>query len=509
MFNEFRVSYGRYVSQTNTADTRALNIPSLEVTQLGLTSFNAANTRTAIGLAVNLPPAQVLHNYQLMNNFSILRGTHNMKMGIDIRWQDQNQDFNPTIRGRLQYQTLQDVIDDVPNVQSINSFLPGVPRWQGYKYYDYFFFVQDEWRVRSNFTLIYGVRYESPGNAVDFLQKIKTQVLSLNNNNPAFRMDTPPKRDVNNWAPRVGFNWRAMDKTVIRGGYSRTYDLIFNNIVLNILSSFPFTVVSNFPARSANGFQKVQDIATGRTEATVANPQFITRTIVNETYRAPYAEQFSFNVQRELGNNWAATVGYVGTKGTALFMSLDGNPTVPVNNANGTIRVNPNRGSISERAHASSSSYHSLQTSFEKRLSQNFSMGAHYTWSAFMDDQSEIFNASTAGEVAVAQDSFNRRAERARSTYDRPHRFSTNFTVELPFIRDQRGAAGKLLGGWVTSGFVTFQSGSPFSALAGVDPGFRLSGIDSLIGQSIRPNAGARRSPGRPWRDCSSTAASK
>ncbi|MCC6538920.1 MAG: TonB-dependent receptor [Bryobacterales bacterium] len=487
--NEFRGGFGRYVSRSFAADTGALNVPSIEVTQLGLSGFNAASTRTAVGQAVNLPQAQVFNNYQLTDNLLLTAGSHNMKMGIDIRRQDQNQDFNPTIRGRLQYQTLQDVIDDVPNVQSVNSFLPGAPRWQGYKYYDYFFFVQDEWRLRNKFTLTYGVRYESPGNAVDFLRRINTQVLSLNNNNPAFAMDTPPKRDVNNWAPRVGFNWRAMDKTVVRGGYSRTYDLIFNNIVLNIFSSFPFTVVTNFPARSANGFQKVQDIATGRVLATVTNPQLITRTIVNDSYRAPYAEQFSLNVQRELGNNWAATVGYVGTKGTALFMSLDGNPTVPVNNANGTVRVNPNRGIIRERANASSSSYHSLQTSLEKRLSQNFSMGAHYTWSAFMDDQSEIFNASTAGEVAVSQDSFNRKAERARSTYDRPHRFSTNFTVELPFLRDQRGAAGKLLGGWVTSGFLTFQSGSPFSALAGVDPGFRLSGIDSLIGQSIRPNA--------------------
>ena len=410
-------------------------------------------------------------------------------MGIDIRRQDQNQDFNPTIRGRLQYQTLQDVIDDVPNVQAINSFLPGVPRWQGYKYYDYFFFVQDEWHLRSNFTLTYGLRYESPGNAVDWLRQVNDKVVTLNNNNPAFRMDNPPKRDSNNWAPRVGFNWRVMDKTVLRGGYSRTYDLIFNNIVLNIFSSFPFTLVTNFPARSANGFGKVQDIAAGRVLPAVANPLQITRTIVNPTYRAPLAEQFSFQVQRELGNNWAATVGYVGTKGTALFMSLDGNPTVPGNNGNGTIRVNPDRGIIRERANASSSSYHSLQTSLEKRLSKNFSMGAHYTWSAFIDDQSEIFNASSAGEVAVAQDSFNRRAERARSTYDRPHRLSTNFTYEAPFMRDQRGAAGKLLGGWTVSGFTTFQSGSPFSPLAGVDPGFRLSGIDSLIGQSIRPNS--------------------
>lgn len=497
MFNEFRVSFGRFTSASLAADKSALEIPSIEVTQLGLTGFNAANARTAIGLAVNLPQSQALNNYQLANNFSLLRGSHSMKFGIDFRRQDQNQDFNPTTRGRLQYQTLQDVADDIPNVQSINSFLPGVPNWQGYKYYDYFFYVQDEWRLKPNFTLTYGIRYESPGNAVDFLRNINNQVLALNNNNPGFRMDDPPKRDLNNWAPRVGFNWRLPNmgfltgdnKTVLRGGYSRTYDLIFNNIVLNIFSSFPFTLVTNFPARAANGFTNVQNIATGRVPAALpANPLQVTRTIVNPTYRAPLAEQFSFQIQRELARNWALTAGYVGTKGTALFMSLDGNPTVAGNNANGTIRVNPARGIIRERANASSSSYHSLQLSLEKRLSQNFSLGTHYTWSTFIDDQSEIFNSSVAGEVAVSQDSFNRKAERGRSTYDRPHRWSSNFTYELPYMRDQKGLAGHVLGGWTVSGFLTFQSGSPFSALAGIDPGFRLSGIDSLIGQSIRPN---------------------
>ena len=497
VFNEFRIGFGRFNSSTEAADARALSIPSIEVTQLGLTGFNAANARTAIGLGLNLPQAQVLNNYQLMNNFSILRGSHHMKMGIDFRRQDQNQDFNPSIRGRLAYQTLQDVVDDTPNVQFINSFLPGVPRWQGYKYYDYFFFWQDEWRVRPNLTLTYGLRYESPGNAVDFLRATNEKVLALNNNNPAYRLDRIPSRDTNNWAPRFGFNWRppklgfltCEDKMVIRGGYSRTYDLIFNNIVLNVFSSFPFTVINTFPARAPNGFQNVQNIATGRAQATVANPAFITRTIVNSTYRAPVAEQYSFQMQRQLAATWALTTGWVGTKGTALFMSLDGNPTVPGNNVNGTVRVDPTRGVIRERANASSSVYHSWQNSLEKRLSNNFSLGAHYTWSTFIDDQSEIFNASVAGEVAVAQDSFNRKAERGRSTYDRPHRFTANFTWEVPFLREQKGVAGQVLGGWTVANFTTFQSGSPFSPLAGVDPGFRLSGIDGLIGSSIRPNA--------------------
>jgi len=496
VFNEFRIGYGRFKSSTLAADARALTIPSIEVAPLGLTAFNAASTRTAIGLAVNLPQTQVLNNYQLMDNFSVMRGSHNMKMGIDFRRQNQNQEFNPTVRGRLQYQTMQDLIDDTPSVQSINSFLPGVPAWQGYKYYDYFFYWQDEWRVKPNFTLTYGIRYESPGNAVDFLRRTNEKVVALNNNNPAYKMDLPPARDNNNWAPRIGFNWRVPkmgfitgeNKMVIRGGYSRTYDLIFNNIVLNVFSSFPFTLVTNFAARSANGFQKVQDIATGRVLPSVSNPSLITRTIVNPTYRAPVAEQFSFQTQRQLGGSWALTTGWVGTKGTALFMSLDGNPTVAGNNVNGTVRVDPTRGIIRERANASSSVYHSWQTSLEKRLSNNFSLAAHYTWSTFIDDQSEIFNASSAGEVAVAQDSFNRKPERARSTYDRPHRFTANFTWEVPFLREQKGAAGHILGGWTVANFTTFQSGSPFSPLAGVDPGFRLSGIDSLIGSSIRPN---------------------
>jgi hypothetical protein len=83
---------------------------------------------------VNLPQAQVTNNYQLANNFGILKGNHTMKFGIDFRRQDQFQDFNPTIRGRLTYNNLQDLVDDVAQTASINTFLPGVGRWQYYTY---------------------------------------------------------------------------------------------------------------------------------------------------------------------------------------------------------------------------------------------------------------------------------------------------------------------------------------------------------------------------------------
>jgi hypothetical protein len=128
-----------------------------------------------------------------------------------------------------------------------------------------------------------------------------------------------------------------------------------------------------------------------------------------------------------------------------------------------------------------------MQTSLEKRLSRGFSAGLHYTWSSFIDTASEIFNPS-GGEVAVSQDSFNRSIERARSVYDRPHRLAGNFVYELPYFQNQSGLAGHLLGGWQVNSSFSLQSGAPFSALLGSDPTGALSGIDGLVGNSIRPN---------------------
>ena len=498
MFNELRFNYQRQFSSTTASDLNALNIPSIEINTLGLQGFNAADSRTGIGLAVNLPQSQVTNNYQLANNFGLIRGSHSMKFGFDIRRVEQFQDFNPTLRGRLQYNNLQDFVDDIAQVQAINQLQPGLRNWQFYRYYDVFFFLQDEWRIKRNLTLTYGVRYETPGNPFNWLADENKRIVAANNNNPGFAIDKGPSRDTNNWAPRFGFNYRfgkasgplgfllGDEKTVLRGGYSRTYDFAFNNILLNIYSAWPFTYVLQRPARSPQAFQVIDGIRRGAPAPLPANLLSIPRTLVNDSFRSPFAEQFSTQIQRELAGGFAMNIGYIATKGTALFQSVDGNPTIP--GSGGTQRVDNSRGVLRLRANTGSSIYHSLQTSLEKRFTKGYQFSAHYTWSSFIDDQSEIFNASTAGEVAVAQDSFNRRSERARSTYDRPHRFSINGIWELPVGRDQKKLLSHVIGGWQLGGFLTFQSGAPFSPLAGNDPGFRLSGIDALIGNALRPN---------------------
>ncbi len=504
--NELRVSWQRLASNTSATDPASEAIPSIEITQLGLTGFNAASSRTAIGLAVNLPQFRFNNTYQLQETLSWTRGSHALKFGADLRRVWVKSFFFPTIRGLLRYSSLQNYVDDIAEAANINKPLPGGQAINYYEWDDYFFFAQDTWSVRPSFTLNYGLRYETPGNALASLYPLSDRIVRLNGGNSVFSLAPRPERDRNNWQPRVGFSWNPHsrkdgplgwltggDKLVVRGGYSRTNDYAFINIALNVASSFPFVAAIN-SSNLRNAFT-----AMPAQQADLSSPASLnqlTRTIVAQDFRSPIAEQFSLVVERQLTPATVFRVGYIGTKGTALFQTIDGNPRVicspiPTNAAGtplGCPRVNPAIGVIRLRANAASSIYHSLQVSMDRRFTHGFSAGAHYTWSAFIDDASEIFNPSARGEVAVSQDSFDRRSDRGRSTFDRPHRFAANFVWELPFYRGQPGAAGRILGGWQIGSFVTLQGGSPFAALNGADPAVALGGIDGLVGNSIRPN---------------------
>jgi hypothetical protein len=488
--NELRVSWQRLETITGSVDPSSEEIPSIEISELGLTGFNAATNRTAIGLAVNLPQFRNNDTWQFTNTFSLTRGAHSFKLGVDARKVDVESFFFPTVRGRLAYSTLNDYVQDTALLGTINRAVTGGQEIQFYNWWDFFAFVQDEWRVRDDLTLNLGLRYETPGNSIASLFPVNEDIVAANGGDQRFALDPKPKRDTNNFQPRVGFNWNPRtdtsglvgfltggDKMVVRGGYARTHDYAFININLNIASAFPFVGSVTLPAPVTNAFTRLQTA-----QPNFGDPNLLTRTIVSDDFRAPAADQFSFEVQRQIGTHWAYKIGYVGTKGSGLFQTLDGNPNHPFTRT----RVDPSRGVIRERSNSAESTYHSLQTSLEKRLTKGFSAGIHYTWSRYTDTASEIFNPSS-GEVAVAQDSFDLGADEGRSSYDRPHRVTGNMVYELPFYRDQQGFLGKLLGGWQVNAFFTIQSGAPFTVLNGADPTGALSGIDALVGSAIRP----------------------
>jgi hypothetical protein len=493
--NEFRAAWSHLGTVTAAQDPASEAIPSLEITELGMTGFNAGATRTAIGLAVNLPQYRYNDTYQFQNNLTWVRGNHVLKAGADVRRQYVKSFFFPTIRGLLRYASLQTFVDGVAEAANINKPLPGGEEVNYYRWWDQYYYAQDEWRVLPSLTLNLGLRYELPGNNIQSLIELNESILQANGNDPVYRLNPVPSTDKNNFQPRVNFNWSPQtspdgaiglltggDKFVLRGGYARTHDYAFLNIALNIVSSFPYVAAIN-RSNLANAFELLQNTPPGVPPG--QNPNTLTRTVVAEDFRSPFADQFSVEVQRQLGADLALRVGYVGTFGKDLFQTRDGNPRLPFAGSGGP-RVDPARGVIRLRANTAESWYNSLQTGLEKRMSGGLSAGLHYTWSEYLDTASEIFNPSS-GEVAVSQDSFDIAADKGRSSYDRPHRLTGNFVWELPFLRDQQGALGKVLGGWQFGSFFTFQSGAPFTPLNGSDPTGALAGIDGLVGNAIRP----------------------
>jgi hypothetical protein len=513
--NEVRLGYQRFATVTSASDPVSEEIPSLEISELGLIGFNAANSRTAIGLAVNLPQFRTNNIYQIQDNLSWNHGSHAFKLGTNIIQNRIQSFFFPTIRGLLRYATLNSFVNDFAEAANINKPLPGGEAINNYNWFDVHFYGQDEWKIRPNFSLTYGLRYERPGEATLSLLPANERIVDIAGGDPRFAWTPVPKHDKNNFQPRLGFNWNPRtdpdgvfgfitggDKLVFRGGYAVTHDYTFINIALNVASSFPFVAAVSLPANVnfagaasvPNAFARLPNVSNAG-----VNPNEFTRTIVGSDFRSPYYQSFSFEAQRELGTNVVFRLGYVGSKGSGLFQTLDGNPrrldTLAPATCNPTFtganpdscRVNRTGAVVRLRANAASSMYHSLQASMEKRLSRGFSAGVHYTWSSFIDTASEVFNPSS-GEVAVSQDSFNRNADRGRSTYDRPHRLTGNFVYELPWFQNQAGLKGHVLGGWQVNGFFTFQSGAPFTVLNGSDPAGALSGINTLVGDAIRPN---------------------
>ena len=487
--NEARLASTQFSSRTDAEDPLSKTIPSITIAELGMVALGAQGGRTAIGLPNNLPGFREHDTYQITDAFSYITGNHSMKFGAELRRTDARLLGVLNTRGSLSYTPLSNFINDVATPATKSFVLTGGESAGFYRWHELYAFAQDEWRIRNDLTLTLGVRYEYPGDTFSYSNELNERILAANGNDPAFRYGSRPEVDADNFMLRIGFNWNprtsekgflgfltGRDKLVLRGGYARTYDANFMNIQINVALSFPFVATQSFAAIGA--FAAIQNT----TVPTLSQPNRFARTVVSEDFRSPATDQFSLEIQREITKDIVMTVGYIRTRGTGLLQTVDGNPCRPgltCSNPNFGNRVDPKLESVTLYTNSASSTYDALQVSLTKRLSNDVTAGFHYTWSTFIDDASDVF-APAASESGRSQDSFDRRADRARSAYDRPHRLTGNFVYELPFYRKQTGIAGHSLGGWQVNSFFTFQSGAPFTVSLGSDA--------FGTGNTIRPN---------------------
>src|SRR5205807_5901627 len=187
------------------------------------------------------------------------------------------------------------------------------------------------------------------------------------------------------------------------------------------------------------------------------------------TFRSAYAQQFNLTLEREVAPaHLLLKAAYVGNLGRRLGTTYNLNQPIPGPGATTPRRpyfaIDPVLADVTYQVSDGLSNYNALQLTAEKRLSQGLTMLIGYTWAHAIDNTGTEFGGGTG----TPQDPRCRNCDRGNSAQDIRHRFTASYTYSLPFGKgrpymNQGGVADAILGGWQTNGFVTLQTGLPFT----------------------------------------------
>ena len=411
------------------------------------------------------------------------------------------------------------------------------------------FFVQDEWKIRRDLTLTFGVRYEletpyterynRAAYGFDFNARSPLTVpgLDLRGGLLFAGVGGNPRRegnlDTNNFGPRLGFAYSLNERTVFRGGYGIFYgaqaymtDFLGAVGAFNAVTPYtgtidngatPFTTLADpFPT----GVRRPQGSEVG-----LAAQYGDSLTVFDQGRVNPYNQQWQLSIQRVLPGQTVVEAAYVGMLSLKEFQAfnLNGKPDryLALGTAENTRVTNPFLGILNptstlgtgatitqgqlwkrypryvtlsmEGANTGRSIYHSLQSKVEKRLQHGFSSLWSYTYS-------KLINNNTTSLV-------NERHYRAVSPFDRRHVMRLTLVYDLPFgpgkalLRSRTGIIARCVEGWSVSGVVSSDSGAPLTLthtngrpIVLSNPS--LSGsVSSRIGDRVDPATRKRLNP--------------
>ncbi|MFN2453227.1 MAG: carboxypeptidase regulatory-like domain-containing protein [Pyrinomonadaceae bacterium] len=467
---------------------------------------------SSLGLDATFPQGRIANNYQVQDTVTKVAGDHTLRGGVDFLRQISRQQAPANTRGSLTFgagggfTALGNFIDNFGGAGTASRVF-GSPIYNPTLYRTAVFF-QDRYKATESLTVTLGVRYERFGTPFNSLRT--PAFTGLFNVNPTTLTGpfSEPNRipaDKNNFAPTAGITYSPTftnglmkslfgeKKTVFRAGYQIGYDSFFNNITSNSVASSPNTIVTTTTSTltSANPRGLANFNSQFPTTAARVLPSS-SQTLIAANLVNPYYQRYSIGFQRELPGKVTLDVSYVGSQGRKLFLTEDYNPLVrpelritPAGfTGTPTLRLDNTQGPRTVRTNGGSSSYNSAQFEVRRRFSSNFLFTAAYTRSKFLSNGDEVFGNGTATNSAgqaVPTIFVGSRPERALSNFDRPNRTSFTYVFDVPFFKDQRGAVGRLLGGFEIAGVTTFESGTPFTV-------FNIFDADGLGGGLDRPN---------------------
>lgn len=471
LLNEFHVG----TSQDNEVSTPTGLAPNTPTVILDSPAFTLGNAAFSIGRVFE-------RQHSISERMDYLIGRHTLQFGFD--WSrssdadandggaDPNEavDFGSPL-GLYEFPSL----EAFALGQYINfSQAAGNPRFSFSVPY-YGFYVQDSFRALPNLTLEMGIRE-------DF------QVYPQPAENPAFPLTGQYPNQFQRMAPRLGFAWQPMEKTVVRGGFGQFYTnmngLNYRNAVIsNGLASQQSEVSASYnggaPNQQAPSFP---NILPSNSPLFQAAPDI---SLVSPQFRVPYILQASLQIEREIAENTTLSIGTMWNHGVHILsgsaydlnlMPLQGTTTYIVcppgaaslpcngptyvlpNMDNGLLsegRINRNLGQIDELISPAQNHYNSFFVQLQRRMLHGISLQASYTFAKSIMLDGMDFN-----------NQFDFSNTHAPSLLDQRHRF-TLAAVYDPHIERLigPGTTHTLLSGWKLSSVMEFSSGRPYAGL--------------------------------------------
>ncbi len=503
IFNELRGSFLQaktdnipYLGGQNIAGTLGIpnitnnaGLPAIDISSLQQLGSGASGTYLKDNQRV----------FSALDNVSLLRGRHNLKVGAEVRVY-RMKNFQPSYyNGYFSFRAAETSLPGQLSSSTGNafgSFLLGLADQTQYTVKDpgqlvnnesYGVYVQDDWKISKRLTLNLGLRYDLNTRLQDKRGFSSTFDLTAGRVLAGAAQPLPPL-DRTNFAPRFGLAYDVFgdQKTVIRGGFGIFYSPIVGGggNPLNGVSKFPFEFTSIAQSRDA-GITPVTTLGAGpvilpQFSLTDPNLGFGGNVQVQSPNTAPYVEQWNFGVERSIANRLVLGASYVASGGRKLdtgrlnYINLNQVP-FPVAQQAGraqntsspvtaNLRPYPNYNFVQAlNPRYGNSNYNSLQLKAEQRLSGGISYLVSFTWAKYIDNGSETYNFLGGSWPA---DVYNLGLERAVSTAAVPRRLVASYVWDLPFGAGRRfsltGWANAFAGGWQLSGICTAQDGQPF-----------------------------------------------
>jgi hypothetical protein len=396
----------------------------------------------------------------------------------------------------------------------------------------YGLYVQDQWRVNDRLTVTGGLRYENQRPATERYNRLA--YFDMNVVNPISAQVAPLLgRPVNggfeyasnknrfawpsenlNFAPRLGAAYKITDKLVARAGAGIYYAPASAMISFDNPGQFlGFASTTNFVGTVGGQGYIPQGFVSNPFPNGVTQPQgssqglntFVGMGVGQAWPKAKhptgYTEQWSFDLQYQLGSHSVIEAGYTGVRGRKLmygnpdlnadqlptkYLALGSQLDQQVTNPFSGIITDPSSGlsgptvaynqllrpypqftylNWNRSLPGARSEFNALNVKYTHAFSSGLSLISTYQWSKALDNGSEDFIGWATGNAW--RDSYNTNLDYGVSAHDIPHSFATAFSYQLPFGKGKHWGSSapllvnQLLGNWELSSTIRLSSGMP------------------------------------------------